>query len=213
MSKWQAWHREYDNPDSSLARRLKVVQDYVAQALAERPEPINLISLCAGDGRDSIPVIAGSGRRIDALLVESDPDLARDARDRAIDHEVAISVRTAGAGVPASFADHAPASVLLLCGIFGNIPDVDIERTIRALPSYLGQDALVIWTRGDHEVDDVTRAVSPSERARWMFANAGFEQMHFTAPADAAFRVGMHRWPHPTGTAWPDDRRLFTFLW
>jgi hypothetical protein len=32
-----------------------------------------------------------------------------------------------------------PADVLLLCGIFGNVSDDDIGRTVRALPSAPGR--------------------------------------------------------------------------
>lgn len=212
MSKWQRWHQDYDDPQSSLSRRLEVVRRYVAQALTEAPAPTRLISLCAGDGRDSIPAIAESGRDAQAVLVELDPVLAQAARDRAAEHGVPVTVRTLDAGLPSSFVDHAPASILLLCGIFGNVSDADIAGTIRAVPSFLTQDAVVIWTRGDHEVDGNTSAVVPSERVRRSFVDAGFTELGFTRPSDAAFRVGMHQWPHPTAPSMPEDQRLFSFL-
>ena len=34
------------------------------------------------------------------------------------------------AGVPTSFADHVPADLLLLCGIFGNVADAEIRTTL-----------------------------------------------------------------------------------
>lgn len=213
MGKWQQWHQDYDDPRSSLSGRLEVVRRYVAQALAEAPSPVRLVSLCAGDGRDSIPVIAESGGEVDALLVELDPLLAQAARDRAAEHDVPVTVRTLDAGLPSSFVDHAPASILLLCGIFGNVSDADIAGTIRAVPSFLTQDAVVIWTRGDHEVDGKVSTVVPSERVRRSFIDAGFTEVGFTSPDNEAFRVGMHRWPHPTGPSLARDQRLFRFLW
>lgn len=213
MGKWHRWHQEYDDPQSSLSRRLQVVRSCLAQALAESPAPIRLISLCAGDGRDSIPVIAQSGREVETLLVELDPMLAEAARERAVEHGVHVSVRTADAGLASSFADHAPALILLLCGIFGNVSDADVAGTIRTVPSFLVQDGVVIWTRGDHEVDGRISSVPPSERVRRSFIDAGFTELGFTRPEDAAFRVGMHRWPHPTGPSVPEAQRLFSFLW
>ena len=44
-------------------------------------------------------------------------------------------MRQADAGRAASFADALPADVLLLCGIFGNVSDSDIERTVAAAPA------------------------------------------------------------------------------
>lgn len=211
MSKWHQWHQNYDDPHSSLSGRLEVVRRYVAQALADAPSPVRLISLCAGDGRDSIPVIADSGREVEAVLVELDPVLAEAARHRAAEHGVPVTVRTLDAGLPSSFADHAPASVFLLCGIFGNVSDADIGRTIRAMPSFLAKDAVVVWTRGDHEVDGKTSTVVPSERVRRSFMDAGFTELDFTSPDNAVFRVGMHRWPHPTGPLLLGDQRLFSF--
>ena len=40
---------------------------------------MRLLSLCAGDGRDTIPVLRRPGLEVDACLVELDPELA-DAR-------------------------------------------------------------------------------------------------------------------------------------
>ena len=45
----------------------------------------------------------------------------------------------------ADFADVLPADVLL-CGIFGNVSDRDIRRTVRAAPALCRAGATVIWT-------------------------------------------------------------------
>ncbi|WP_422734092.1 hypothetical protein ACN26Y_00875 [Micromonospora sp. WMMD558] len=90
---WHAWHHDYGDPDSPLSRRLAEVRRRVADALDQAPPgPLRAISLCAGQGRDLIPVLAEHPRGSDvtARLVELD------ARNT----EVA---RSAGAG-PASCA-------------------------------------------------------------------------------------------------------------
>src|SRR5699024_7121312 len=83
---WQRWHRDYETPGSSLARRLVVVRRDLDRALHEAPRDPDgsrrLISLCAGDGRDVLPVLAAhpAGRDVRALLIELDPDLSAAAR-------------------------------------------------------------------------------------------------------------------------------------
>ena len=76
---WHAWHDAYDDPGSSLAQRLAVVQARIAAALdVAPPGPLRAVSMCAGQGRDLIPVLASHprGRDVTARLVELDPGLA-----------------------------------------------------------------------------------------------------------------------------------------
>jgi hypothetical protein len=83
---WVDWHAAYADPTSSLSRRLAVVQHRLSNALDDAADgPIQLISACAGRGRDVIDVVAVHPRRDDvtARLVELDRYLAADARARA----------------------------------------------------------------------------------------------------------------------------------
>jgi hypothetical protein len=73
---WQAWHDEYDDPQSPLARRLRVVRSRIRAALDTAPPgPLRLVSLRASQGRDVLGALAGHPRRTDvrARLVELDP--------------------------------------------------------------------------------------------------------------------------------------------
>src|SRR5204862_3093205 len=86
---WVAWHEPYDQPGSSLARRLEVVQDRIAAALEQAPPgPIRVISMCAGQGRDLLGALADHARAIDvtARLVELDPRNVVVARQEAARH-------------------------------------------------------------------------------------------------------------------------------
>ncbi|MEU6202456.1 hypothetical protein ABZ814_02540 [Micromonospora musae] len=70
---WYAWHDDYDRPGSALARRLTEVRRHLRDALDRAPTgPLRAVSLCAGQGRDLIPVLATHPRRDDvtARLVE-----------------------------------------------------------------------------------------------------------------------------------------------
>ncbi len=210
MRDWAAWHREYDLPDSSLATRLALVQVHVADALTTSPPgPIRLVSLCAGEGRDVLGVLPSHARRVDvtAILVELDARNAATARERAAEAGLtaAVEVRQADAGLVAVFADALPADVLLLCGIFGNVADSDIQRTATAAALLCRPGGTVIWTRHRREPD-----LTP--RLRSWFADAGFEEVAFERPpTERLTSVGVHR----LRSAAPDARlpaeRLFTF--
>ena len=77
------------------------------------------------------------------------------------------------------------------------------------LPALLVPGGIVVWTRG--RPDD---APDPSLEIRDCFAEHGFAQISFTSPADARFRVGMHRLaacPGPVPSLEPGGW-LFTFV-
>ena len=66
-SHWVKWHAPYEDPASNLSLRLRTVQAMVRQALDAVPPdhagPIRIVSLCAGQGRDVIDVVAEHPRR------------------------------------------------------------------------------------------------------------------------------------------------------
>ena len=205
---WVAWHSPYSDPDSALSRRLKIVQTHIrSRLLAQKRFPMQVISVCAGQGRDlldvleSLPTTSG----IKALLVENNPWNVSVAQDRIrqlglLDTEV----RLADAGNSSSYADTTPADLALLCGVFGNISDGDILRTIQYLPHLCAKDATVIWTRS-------RRAPDVTPHLRRTFELNGFLELAFIAPSGDEFSVGVNRFtgkPQQLTT----DEQLFTFL-
>jgi hypothetical protein len=205
---WQAWHRDYDDPSSSLSRRLVEVRTQLAGLLADLPSerPVRLLSLCAGDGRDTIPVLAECGRPVEACLVELDPELAAAARDAAsaAGLTTALEVRTGDAGLVSTFADRLPVDVLMLCGVFGNVADADVERTVAAARVMVAAGGAVVWTRGHRPPDD------PAARVRRLLGAAGFDEVAFVEPRDATYRVGVGRQTGPDDSRLPE--RLFSFV-
>jgi hypothetical protein len=187
---WHAWHQEYDDPASSLSRRLGVVREELTKVLGERTGPVQLLSLCAGDGRDTLPVLAASPAEVSAVLVELDPELAAAARRAAAALGVAVDVRTDDAGLVAAWADAVPVDVLMLCGVFGNISDDDVRRTLAAAPLMLQRGGTVIWTQGNQGAGGEDR----SEWVRTLLSGPGWEERSVTKPDDASFRVGVHTW-------------------
>jgi SAM-dependent methyltransferase len=203
---WETWHGAYADPASSLSRRLRVVQDQVAVWLdATAPRPVRVVSLCAGDGRDLLEVLAGrdDADRVTATLVELDPRLAGHARDRARGWS-GIEVRTADAGDHDVYADLPPADLVLLCGVLGNISDADVEHTIAMLPALCAPDARVIWTR-------TRRPPDLTGRIRTWFGDSGFREVEFVALAGSEASVGVADLIAPTQPSWGPGR-LFTFV-
>jgi hypothetical protein len=205
---WAAWHAAYEDPSSSLSARLRCVQGHLAEAIDRAPAGrISLVSLCAGQGHDVIGVLPDHPRRDDvrAVLVESDGRIAGPAREAAAARGLAqVEVRVADASLVAGFADALPADVLLLCGIFGNVSDRDIERTVRAAPALCRTGATVIWTRHRRPPD-----LTPQVRA-W-FTESGFEDVAFDAlEPSVMIGVGVSRLGRAPAAGRPAGR-LFTF--
>ncbi len=72
---WIAWHEAYADPASHLSERLRVIQSHIGAWLdATAPDPVNVVSACAGDGRDLLGVLENrdDAHRVSALLVEAD---------------------------------------------------------------------------------------------------------------------------------------------
>lgn len=204
---WRAWHDDYDEPGSRLARRLRVVQARIREFLDAAPDgPLRVVSLCAGQGRDLIEVLDGHPRRDDvrARLVELDPRntayAERAARAAGLRQ---VEVVTGDASLTDNYAGLAPADLVLVCGVFGNISDADIERTVDACAELCQTGGTVVWTRHRGEPDLV-----PSI-CEW-FESRGFERGWLSEPA-VGFGVGVHRFtgvPRPLATG----ARLFTFV-
>jgi len=195
---WVAWHDAYDRAGSGLSNRLRVVQDLLARALDGcAPGPIRLLSMCAGQAHDVVGALSSHPRRDDVtgLLAELDPTNAALARRRLEDAGLrTIEVLEADAGFAATYVDIVPADVLVVCGVFGNVPLGDIARTVLELRTLAAPRAWVLWTRGRSDSDDATPAIR-----RW-FGAAGYEEVAFVAPPVrtdgdgwGGFTVGCHR--------------------
>jgi len=203
---WRAWHADYADPASALSERLAVVQAQIAQWLDRtQPRPVVVTSVCAGDGRDLLDVLTGrpDAARVTATLVELDADLAVAAGSAAVDLP-GVSVLCADAGSTDAYAGCAPADLLLLCGVLGNVSNEDAASMIAALPGLCAPEATVVWTRHRRE-PDLTPAI------RGWFTAAGYAEQSFTAPDDTLWSVGVHRLvgpPQPPG----EGRRLFSFV-
>ncbi len=205
---WVAWHDPYDDDGSALHRRLQIVREHVTAALDRAPDgEIRAVSVCAGQGRDLIGALAAHPRRHDvvARLVELDERNAEVTRTGARANGLGgIEIVVGDASVSDAYEGAVPADLVLVCGVFGNISDADITRTIEFLPQLCAGNATVIWTRHRRPPD-----ATPAIRAR--FAQAGLDEIAFDAPDDLHFGVGVNRLDTPPAPLQPGVR-LFDFV-
>lgn len=204
---WYEWHEHYGTPGSTLARRLVAVQDRLRHALDTAPPgQLRVVSLCAGQGRDLLEVLAHHPRRDDvtARLVELDVRNATKATHAAAAAGLdQVEVVVGDAALTDQYADLVPADLVLACGIFGNVTDADVRNTITHCPQLCRTGGTVVWTRHREPPDLVPQI------CQW-FSEAGFT-LEWLSDQDAGHGgVGAHRYtgePQPLAA----DARMFTF--
>jgi hypothetical protein len=204
---WYGWHHDYAEAGSPLSVRLRIVQRRIAEWLDARPEPsLTVVSMCAGQGRDLLEVLAGraDAGRARARLLETDDRNATIARDVVAAANLGtVTVVRADAGERASYRGTVPADLVLMAGVLGNITDADVRATVEVLPELCAPGATVIWTRTREEPD-----LMPAIRS-W-FVGTGFVEDSFDAPDGMLISVGVHRF---TGDPRPlADGTFFQFV-
>jgi hypothetical protein len=206
---WKQWHTRYDEPDSPFARRLEEVRGRIADALDRAgPGPLRAVSLCAGEARDLIPVLAAHprGRDVRARLVELDPQLAERARESARQAGLAgVEVVTGDAAEIGHYLELAPADLVLVCGLYGNITVADVERTVGACAGLCARGGTVVWTRGRD------RSSVTVDLIRGWYARDGFEEL-YGSTEQARLYVGAHRQSREPAAPPPAGTRLFEFV-
>jgi hypothetical protein len=185
-----SWHEEYEQPGSALHLRLLAVRELVATALDQLPPgPIRAVSMCAGQGRDLLPVAHRHRRGVDLAgrLVELDPGNVAIARQDIERFGLeGLEAVEGDAGWSDLYAGATPADLILACGIFGNIRDEDVEKTVKFLPAMGAPGAWVIWTRFPRD-DGIIFTIQ-----NW-FLDAGFEPQALVVPEVKMFGVGAAR--------------------
>jgi hypothetical protein len=189
---WWEWHRGYDEPGSPLRLRTEIVHRHIRTFLdaSEPGSTVRIVSPCAGQGRELLPVIAGHPRRADvrAKLVELDPRNVADACEAisVLRLDWNVDVVCGDASVTDVWADAVPADLVVLCGVLGCINDGDARTTIEALPGFCESGATVVWTLQPRQ-HERTREI------RGWFEEFGFEERSFESSGLEASWVGVHR--------------------
>jgi hypothetical protein len=197
-----------------MGQRLRLVQAQIRRFLNERKgEELGAIRICAGDGRDLLGLLASEPEsKVHARLLALDQTNVVSARRRASAAGCRdVHVMWANASSTDAYVGAAPADLVLVCGVFGNVPPEDIRRTIRTLPQLRASNAWVIWTR-HREHPDLTPTI------RSWFADEGFLERSIEVTtaesgpgAYPVQAVGVHMWPHDPHPL-RRHQRMFTFF-
>ena len=180
---WQAWHRDYDDPDSSVSRRLVRYARRLAALLAEGDEP----------GAAAQPVLRRRPRHVPVL---ASPRTGRwtpvwSSSTRSSPMRVAGRGRGGTAprgpnrrrrGSSTRSADRLPVDVLMLVGVLGNVSDADAERTVapRRLVGAGRHGDLV--AEQPLPPEPTHGYADPAEWVRDRSRQRGFEEVAFLAP-------------------------------
>jgi hypothetical protein len=210
MRDYLKWHQAYDDPDSDLSWRLGEVQAHIRAVLDEVRGAVTVVSLCAGDGRDVLQVLAkrDDSSRVRTTLIELHPVLAQRAREFAAAAELTnVTVRTVDAGNTTAYAGAVPADLVIMVGVLGNISDDDVRRTIMTSPQLCRPGTVLLWSRA-------TTAAERNAATRAWLAEAEFTELdylEFDQRDDERAALGSARYdgsPQPLIIG----RQLFTFL-
>jgi amino acid adenylation domain-containing protein len=208
---WNQWHADYQT-SPSLQARLKSVCEQIAVALNDcAPGPINVISICAGDGRDLLMSLRDHPRREDVIATLIDQDPHSLARGREMAGEFGLETRLrfleADASLSKSYAEAGQADLVLMSGFLGHLPHQDALNLIGCLPMLCKKGARVVWNR--HLV--LHEGAEQVARIRSHFRNCLFEELHFQTTADDGFAIGCARF---SGKSIPLDpgRKFFEFV-
>jgi hypothetical protein len=215
---YRDWHHRYDDPHSSLSWRLERVRRHIGDALDRHPGETRILSVCSGDGRDVLGVLADreDAERVSAVLLELQPELAQQARDAAAAAGLRqVEVRTLDASRVDAYRDAAPADLVLMVGIFGNITDADISRLIAFAPQLCHPSAALVWSRGrkfNRELPGVTSG-DLNDEVRSQLQAAGFSEVAYETHESGGWpALGVVRYMGPRVELRPDQPPLFTFL-
>jgi|SRR6476469_468040 len=206
---WLEWHEGYQT-EAVLQQRLEIVQKYISDSLDAASEgTIQVVSACSGDGRDLLGVLATHPRAKDvrARLVEINPQLVERGKEAIAQLGLTKQIEfiNGDATLTASFAGAVPADIVIVCGIFGNLPDEEaLRQLIGNLPYFIKKGGFALWTRGHRD------GINYSERVRQIFQENQFTEVDFQLTATGNMGVGRHRFEGQTLSA-PTDEQFFVF--
>ena len=202
------WHDKYADPKSAMSSRLRMIQAILTEVLATNPQPLRLLSLCAGDARDILGVLGQRPqdvKRVTGRMIEIEPDLVAAARGRIALIGSPLEIIEGDASDPQNLVGQIPAEIVLLIGVLGNISDEDDDYMAKIMASFCAPGAVLLWTRAHHETETLARI-------QGTLALSGFTDQRFWPVPNGTFGLGVARWPDQPAPPLPMDRKLFTFI-
>ncbi|MDF5737855.1 MULTISPECIES: class I SAM-dependent methyltransferase family protein [unclassified Nostoc] len=206
---WYEWHELYKT-EPKLQQRLEIVREYIAYSLNNSPEgAIQIVSVCAGDGRDLLGTLENHPRAKDvsARLVEINSNLVEHGRATIESLGLAKQIEfiNGDATLATNYVEAVPADIVIVCGVFGNLADeTELNRLLDNLSFLSKPGAFVIWTRGH------SNGIPYSENVRKILGASEFEEVNFKFTATGDMGVGLHRYLGEN-LAQPKEQQLFVF--
>lgn len=205
---WKKWHTHYDNSESGLAKRLRLVQNAISTCLPEQLDTkYQIVDICAGDGRDLLAVLQQYPHiaYVHSYLIEIDERLVEKARAEVKEYALKnIEVAQGDASLISAYKNVTPANLILLCGVFGNINNDAIENTIANLSQLSVNGTRIIWTRN-------LRSPNMTPKIRELFLKNDFREISFDVTQDASYGVGIHEYIGQTKNL-SETMKLFEFI-
>jgi hypothetical protein len=205
---WSGWpSRAYRKP--RFQERLQAVQEQFANCLEmATPGKVQVISICAGDGRDVIGTLRTHRRRndVEAWLVELDLQSVSEGAEHATREGLADSLHFLNADATdyTTYRDIAPADIVLACGVWGHVPAQERPGFVDALSQLCRPASMVLWTRG---------AAASRERLleiESLFASPEWRCLRTTLTGDRHWAVASYRYLGPQKQL-PKVGRIFNF--
>ena len=205
---WNSWPDEAYR-QNRYHQRLLTVQAHLTECLdVVAHGPVQILSICAGDGRDVVNVVGSHPRRTDvsASLVELDGHSVAAGISQAAQAGLssAIHFLNADATVFQTYASLPPADIVLLCGVWGHVPADERLPLVRGVASLCKPGGKVIWTRG------VSQGLIRFDEIRSVFARAAWEMVRVSITSDKKWAVATCRYCGLSSEL-PATGRLFHF--
>ena len=206
---WFAWH-DYYRTKPRMRQRLQIVREYISTCLnACPPGKIGVVSVCAGDGRDLLGALLDHPRASDvyARFVELDSRLVECGRAAAESTELAEQLEfvNGDATLSSVYEGVVPAHLVLVCGVFGNVPETELPRLIQSLGFLCKPGGFIVWTRELSENTDHRLSL-----VRELLRKSAFEEVSFKMTSTGNMGVGTHRYLGQA-MALPKNQKLFVF--
>jgi hypothetical protein len=191
---WVKWHENY-KASPSLKARLLIVREHLSRCFdSQPPGVIQVLSICAGDARDLIGLLATHPRKMDikAYLIEDNAELVENGRKVIVEagFEEQLQFVVADATISSTYLGLAPVDIVLMAGVFGNLRSEEVARLIGSLGLLCKGGGYVIWTRHRR----LHNGLNQIALIRRLFSESDFEEVLIEDTSDDGFTIGSHRY-------------------
>ena len=155
-----------------------------------------------------LPSLHERARDVTAPLYEINPELTQRG-SAAIDAtrlDDVMSFLRADATQFGTYVSMAPADLIVMAGVFGNVRPTELAHLVDGLPCLRRSDAFVVWTRHGTLYDGVATLRNMRER----LSQTGFVGVVEDVTSETGFVIGTHRF-HGTTRDLPKDQAWFQF--